>query len=162
MHCRVRRLIRRSSLAAAVASFLLTPLAPVVGQTTSGSVGGSVRDGQGAPIPGAAVTLLCPRRGTSQTLKAGPSGDFVFPTVTPDEYTLQITADGFRLVERRAVVVNANDRVSVGVFTLEVGRAEDVTVTTVTIAPCRTARSCWARTCPTSPPASTCPASVTA
>jgi hypothetical protein len=90
-------------------------------QTTSGSVAGSVRDAQGAAIPGASVTLVSARRGTTASATTDGAGDFVFPTVQPDEYALRVAASSFKPIERQRIVVNANDRLSVGVLTLEMG-----------------------------------------
>ena len=54
----------------------------------------------------------------------------MFPIVRPDTYTLQVTLRASRRLERTNLVVNANDKLSTGALTLEVGAlAEEVTVT---------------------------------
>ena len=58
------------------------------------------------------------------------TGDFVFPNVTPDTYTLEVTMDGFRTVRRSGVRVSGGDRVAVTALTLEVGGAAETVVVT--------------------------------
>ena len=100
-------------------------------QSTRGSVAGTVRDGQGAAVPGATVELTSPRRNDTQVATANEAGDFVFLNLLPDTYNLKVTMDSFKTVEQSNVVVNANDRLSVGIITLELGTvAETVTVST--------------------------------
>ena len=78
--------------------------------------------------PSASVALVSNRRGTSFPGAPNASGDFVVPTVPPDTYTLRVTADGFKPIER-SVVVNSNDRLDLGTLVLEVGGVtETVTV----------------------------------
>ena len=100
-------------------------------QSTRGSVAGTVRDGQGAAVPGATVELISPRRNDAQVTTANEAGDFVFLNLLPDTYNLKVTMDSFKTVERANVVVNAADRLSLGVITLELGAvSETVTVST--------------------------------
>ena len=64
------------------------------------------------------------------TTTSDAQGRFVFPIVRPDSYTLRVGMEGFKTLKRTNVVVNANDRFSTGVLTLEVGVvAEQVSVT---------------------------------
>ena len=98
-------------------------------QTTSASVSGVVQDAQGGILPGVAVTLTSHTQGNSQTVTTDTGGRFVFPIVRPDSYSLQATLQGFKTLERKNVVVNANDRLTVGALTLEIGGlTEEVSV----------------------------------
>jgi hypothetical protein len=85
----------------------------------------------GAAIPGATATLTSNTRGTVLSAVVNRTGDFVFATVPPDTYALAVKADGFKGVERKNVVVNANDKLSVGTLTLTLGGVSE------TIAPRR-------------------------
>lgn len=89
-------------------------------QTTSASVSGSVKDTQSAVLPGATTTLVSSTQGTETTVMSDALGNFVFPIVKPDPYTLKVSLDGFTTIRRMPVVVNANDRLAVGVFTMQV------------------------------------------
>jgi hypothetical protein len=98
-------------------------------QTTATLVG-TVKDPQGGIIPGATVTLVSESRGTSQDAQTTNTGDFVFPNIAGDTYTVKVTMDGFKTLERRNIAVSPGDRVVVGTLTIEVGAlAETVTVT---------------------------------
>jgi hypothetical protein len=98
-------------------------------QTTSASVSGQIRDAQGGALAGATVTLTSRTQASTQTATADREGRFVFAIVRPDTYTLKATIAGFKTLERTNVVVNANDRLSAGVLTLEVGAVtEEVSV----------------------------------
>ncbi len=102
-----------------------------IAQTTSGSLSGTVQDPQGGMLPGATVTLVSQRRGNTDTTTTNEQGFFTFPQLPPDTYTLTVTLQNFKTFERREVVLNANERGSVGLVTLEVGAlSEVVSVTT--------------------------------
>jgi hypothetical protein len=99
-------------------------------QITTGTVTGNVRDEQGGVIPGATVVLISEARGTrSAPAVTNETGNFVFPNVTPDTYTVEVTMDSFKTVRRPGIAVSGGDRVGVPPFTLEPGSlAETVNV----------------------------------
>jgi hypothetical protein len=94
---------------------------PAAAQTTSGSIAGSVQDTQGAAIVGATVTAIEPEKKTSVMTLTDNEGRFAFAQMPPGRYTLIVETPGFKKFERKDVVLNANDKLAVGVFTLEVG-----------------------------------------
>src|SRR5919198_4408182 len=99
-------------------------------QTTSASVSGSIQDSQGGVLPGVTVTMTSRTQGNVLTAVTDEGGRFVFPIVRPDTYSLQVTLSGFKTLERTNLVVNANDKLSTGTLTLEVGAmTEQVSVT---------------------------------
>ena len=123
-----KRALQRTSLAA-LACLLGVALAADA-QTTRGSIAGTIRDAQGAAVPGATIELNAPRRGDTQVTTSNETGDFVFLNLLPDTYRLKVTMDSFKTVERENVVLNATDQLTVGVITLELGAlTETVTVT---------------------------------
>jgi hypothetical protein len=97
----------------------------VEAQTTSAAVFGTVQDTQGGVLPGATVTLTSKTKGAVLTAATDPEGRFVFPIVQPDAYVLAVSMQGFKTAERTNVVVNANDRFSAGILTLEVGEMSE-------------------------------------
>ena len=99
-------------------------------QTTSGSIAGTVKDAQGGAVPGVTVILTNNQRGDQLTVISQDTGYFTFPQVQPGTYTLRVTLEGFKTVERTNLVLNANDKLNAGIVTLEVGAlAETVSVT---------------------------------
>ncbi len=115
---------------AVLASLLCLGLVPDArAQTTSASVSGSVQDAQGGMLPGVVVTLTSNTQGNALTTTTDEQGRFIFAIVRPDSYTLQASLQGFKTVQRTNLVVNANDRLSTGVLSMEVGAmTEEVTV----------------------------------
>src|SRR3954467_11739518 len=102
-----------------VAAMVCTAV-PAVGQITTATVSGVVKDTSSAVIPGATVTITSAARGTSQETTTSAEGDFVFPTVQADTYTVKVTLSGFKTLERPAVVVHAGDKMALGTLTIEV------------------------------------------
>ena len=102
----------------------------VSAQITTGNITGTVKDGQGAVVPGATVILIDEARGTRLApATTDETGTYVFPNVTAATYTVEVTMSGFKTAQRKAVPVSGGDRVSVPAITLEIGgQTEAVTV----------------------------------
>src|SRR5688572_2710822 len=100
-------------------------------QITTGTVSGTVRDTSGGIIPGATVVLISESRGTkSAPAVTTDAGDYVFPNITPDTYTVEVTLTGFRTVRRTGIAVSGGDRVGIPPLVLEPGALqESITVT---------------------------------
>ncbi|MCC7174579.1 MAG: carboxypeptidase regulatory-like domain-containing protein [Bryobacterales bacterium] len=109
---------------------LLLPLSAPA-QITTGTVTGRVIDATGAVVPGASVILVSEARGLKTApVFTNPTGDYVFPNVVADTYTVEVTAQGFKVTRRTGIMVTGGDRVGVPPLTLEVGTTvESVTVT---------------------------------
>src|SRR5512135_3890543 len=120
----------RRALGWVVAAGLSLLLAvPAAAQTTSASVSGVVKDSQGGALVGATVTLTSKTQGTTASTTTNAQGGFAFPIVRPDTYALKVTMDGFKTLEQTNLIVNANDKLSAGTLTLEVGQlTEAITV----------------------------------
>jgi Carboxypeptidase regulatory-like domain/TonB-dependent Receptor Plug Domain len=110
-------------------------------QITTGNITGTVKDAQGGVVPGATVTLIDEAKGTKLApATTDQSGNYVFPNITPATYTVEVTMDGFKTSQRKAVPVSGGDRVSVPAITLEVGGTKE-TVTVVAESPLIQAQS---------------------
>ncbi len=111
-----------------VALFLLAPSVPA--QVTTGTVMGRVIDSTGAVVPGAHVILISEARGTrSAPVATNDTGDYVVPDLTPDTYTVEVSAAAFKTTRRAGIMVTGGDRVGVPPLMLEVGgTTESVTV----------------------------------
>ena len=126
----IRQLARAWMLVAVAATMVLVTGAPLHAQTTSASVTGTVVDSSKGVIPGVTITLTSKSQGDVMTAVTDAEGRFVFPIVRPDTYMLKVTLEGFKTLERTNLVVNANDKLSAGMLTLEVGAlTESVSVT---------------------------------
>jgi hypothetical protein len=97
-------------------------------ETTTGSIEGTVRDAQGAAIPGATVTVT-----SDQGVKnyvTDENGHFFAAYLTPGTYTVRVELSGFRPVEQANVGVVLGRRTDLNNLVLTVGGiTETVTVT---------------------------------
>jgi hypothetical protein len=117
----------RHFLSLLVFASALLPLG--LAQTITGTLSGTVADDTAAVIPGAAVVLLNERTGEQRRTISNTSGDFTFPAVPPDTYTVKIDRPGFRGLERTGIVLTSTQRLSLGVMKLQVGElTQSVTV----------------------------------
>ncbi|TAK10547.1 MAG: carboxypeptidase regulatory-like domain-containing protein [Acidobacteria bacterium] len=107
---------------------LVLAAAPLFAQGITGTVTGTVKDASGGVVPGATVTLISESKGTVSTpVVTNATGDFVFPNLAADKYTVQVEMPSFRTLKRTGVEVNPGSRLSLGTLTIEVGGLTDVT-----------------------------------
>jgi hypothetical protein len=119
-----------SIFSAGLVAALLLPLSALA-QVTTGNVTGRVVDSSGGVIPGAVVTLVSEVHGNRLApVKTNNSGDYTFPDITPDTYTVEVTAPAFKTTRETGIQVTGGDRVGVPLITLQVGgTSETVSVT---------------------------------
>ena len=91
-----------------------------------GSITGTVVDPSHASVGAASVVLTLVKTGAASTQVTRPDGLFVFPSVAPDEYKLDITAKGFKKYEQAGITVLADQSLTLNVALL-IG-SEQVTV----------------------------------
>jgi hypothetical protein len=72
----------------------------VLGQSSSGSVNGTVTDSTGAVIPGATVVIANPASGYSHTTTSDQDGQFHFYNLAFDPYRLSIHETGFQTFDK--------------------------------------------------------------
>src|SRR5689334_15915934 len=111
----------------------------VFAQSTAGTISGRVVDPSGAPIAGGEVHVINQVDRNTRTFTTTPTGDFVFPNLDPATYTITAKAAGFKAIERKDIVLNANDRLAVGDIKLEVGAITETVEVTAQAAPIQTA-----------------------
>jgi hypothetical protein len=107
-------------------AILLGHAAAAHAQVTTGTVVGTVRDPQGAAVPGASVTLTDQGKGTSQVVATDTQGSYIAPFLIPGTYDVAVEMAGFRKHVRRGVVLQVNQRARVDVG-LELGGLEEAT-----------------------------------
>lgn len=113
-----------------LATVCLLPVSGAVGQVTSGTISGSVKDPSGAVIQGASVAIVDPANGLTRKVKTSDNGEFVAPNLLPGTYNITVDAQGFKKVEFSGFVLTAAGKLDTGALVLAVGaRGEEVTVT---------------------------------
>src|ERR1700722_14475613 len=88
---------------------------------------GTVRDPQGAVIPGATVTITDPSKGFSRSVVSDGQGIYLVLELPPGGYTVTASAQGFTTLEQRNVVLTVGAQSELGI-TLSLGGSETVTV----------------------------------
>ncbi|HEY7058773.1 MAG TPA: TonB-dependent receptor [Vicinamibacterales bacterium] len=117
--CKFFRMAATLLLAAIVA-------APVMAQTLTGSITGTIRDEQGAVLPGATVTLTG-KQGT-QTQVTEANGNYRFPALEVGTYEVSAELSGFGKVSQANLVISPNRELTIDLQMKVAGLAENVTV----------------------------------
>src|SRR5215510_7052099 len=108
---------------------ILLGCAAVWGQTHTATVRGIVKDGSGAPVQSAAVSLTNVDQQRSWDSRTSETGEYVLTQIPPGAYALTIEAEGFKKYERDGLVLQVAQTFAFDVA-LEVGAvAETVQVT---------------------------------
>jgi hypothetical protein len=111
---------------ALIISLLVSPYA--FGQVNA-VLTGTVADSSGALIPGVEVTAKNINTGITDTRVTNETGNFVFPSLQPGNYTLQAALSGFQTASYNNVVLGQGQQVRLN-FQLQVsGGAQNVEVT---------------------------------
>jgi len=100
-----------------------------IGQSTYGSITGSVTDSSGAAISGANVTLTNVRTSQTSAQQTNPDGQYSFVNLIPGEYKIDVEKQGFKHSSMPNIAVQVNQASKIDV-TLPVGQvSETVEVT---------------------------------
>ncbi len=102
---------------------------PSQAQNENGSIRGRVVDSSGGSVPGARVTVTSVDHQFAQSVKTDTEGEYIFPTLSPDTYTISVQATNFEKFVQQNVVLHASQKMGVPDITLAVGSvSETVTV----------------------------------
>src|SRR5262245_26890900 len=89
--------------------------AHALAQNITGTIVGTVKDGSGAALPNATVTLTNVETNARLAVKADESGDFTAPSLGPGLYTVKTEATGFKqnVMEAVRLLVNRTVRLDI-------------------------------------------------
>ncbi|MGB9402507.1 MAG: carboxypeptidase regulatory-like domain-containing protein [Candidatus Acidiferrales bacterium] len=100
-----------------------------LGQTETASVSGRVTDQTGAIVPDAEVEIKNVDTGISQVIRSNGDGFYIFPSVKPGNYLMNVRKQQFRTVSVTGITLNVQESLSRN-FVLQVGSSsESITVT---------------------------------
>ena len=103
--------------------------AAAIGQTTTGTILGEVKDSTGGSMPGVTVTAVNQANGLTREAVTDELGNYRFSAMPAGLYTVKASLAGFKEATRTDVRLAINSQVSAP-FTLEVGGLEEtITVT---------------------------------
>ena len=102
--------MKRSVLAAVVVLGLLGTLcvSSAFGQAVYGSILGTVSDPSGAAVNGAKVTVTSQTKNVSTVVNSNESGNYDVTHLIPDTYMIRIEAQGFKTLEFKDILVQAD------------------------------------------------------
>ncbi|MEN6560310.1 MAG: TonB-dependent receptor [Acidobacteriota bacterium] len=92
-------------------------------QRQTGSIKGAIFEADGAPLPGATVSIKSDSMLGELNYVTSTTGDFRFPSVPPGSYNVTVDMPGFKKVTRENVKVLVGATVTVN-FTLDVAAVE--------------------------------------
>src|SRR6266851_2666412 len=103
-------------------------------QTSSGSISGAIVDATHSAVPNAEVTATEQDKKFTLDAKSDNAGRFVFATVPPGVYRIDVKAAGFKEFVQTGIVLDANDRLALGDIAMEVGTiSEHIEVSAVAV-----------------------------
>lgn len=98
-------------------------------QRLTGTIRGTVTDEEGMPLPGVTLELSSPvLLGGVHSQLTGKKGGYRFANLPPGTYTLVLSLEGFRRVERIGLEVVVNGTVSEDIILKQVTLEESITV----------------------------------
>jgi hypothetical protein len=110
--------------------FILCAVLTANAQTITGSINGVVVDTSSGVIPGATVTVINDKTGQNRNSTSDSEGRFTFSALQPGAYTVKVERQGFQTLERKSVILSANESLALGQLQLQPGQvSEMVTVT---------------------------------
>src|SRR5262245_42652155 len=121
----IMALKRLSRVVVCASGLLIASATSSLAQVTTGTVLGTVVDQQGGAISGATVVLTSDTQATkSAPVVTNSTGDFLFPNVRPDTYTIEISMPAFKTMKRTGVIVSPGSRAALGSLTWKSGFPE--------------------------------------
>jgi hypothetical protein len=121
--------MRKSVLVCLFSVLMFLSAGQVCGQSSTGSIVGTVIDSQGLPIDSATVTLTNVGTNSNYTSTTGSNGGYQFKSIDSGYYRVSVTKAGFKASVVNNIKLDAATEYSVPPITLEVGAAaESVTV----------------------------------
>lgn len=108
---------------------LIMSVAAALGQTGTSGISGTVRDGNGAVVPGATVTAKSDATNVSQSQTTTDAGLFAFTSLPVGSYTITIERSGFKTYKKTGNTLEVGTPLTVDAV-MEVGQvSETVSVT---------------------------------
>jgi len=106
---------------------LLAPVAFSQSRET-GAIRGTVKDDQGAPLPGVGITLTGVNLMGTRTFLTDANGEFRFPALPPGEYQVKAVLTGFGTVSREKIRLSTTTTLAVDIELKATTMSEEVTV----------------------------------
>src|ERR1044072_1192008 len=96
----------RSKLLSILISICLLAPCAAMAQGAAGQLSGTIADPTGARLAGASVTVTSLDTSLQRQTVTNESGDFTVQLLPPGQYTVKVTAQGFKSTVLERVVIN--------------------------------------------------------
>ncbi len=119
----------------ALSALVCLSCAPVFGQSTLGTILGTVQDQSGSIIPAVTVTAMNVDTATTRTATSNDAGQYEFPNLQPGTYSITAEKTGFATVKTERVTLDARQerRVDLTMGLAAIQQSVQVNAETVTI-----------------------------
>ncbi len=97
-------------------------------QSDRGTITGTVTDGTGASVPGAAITLSNPANGSEVKVQTTDTGNYTLTSIPAGTYNLVVESNGFRRYEQQGIRIQVAQTARVDVIMQVGSTTESVTV----------------------------------
>src|ERR1700677_4090317 len=87
--------------------------APAPAQTVDTAIEGTITDSSGAAIPGATVIVSSSATGIKKQAVTASTGDYTVTYLTPGNYDVTVSANGFRSAVQQNIVLQINQQAKV-------------------------------------------------
>src|SRR5258708_1142645 len=118
------------ALRCVLVAFVATALLPgsASAQAVTGTISGTVVDPQARVVPGATVTVTNEATTDTRVGVSDAEGNFLVTNLQPGRYTLKISMQGFRTLDRTNIALRAGERLAVANLALEVGSVGETVI----------------------------------
>jgi hypothetical protein len=121
------RVLTRALAAATLLLLALAAPRAAAAQGVTATVSGTVKDSQNAVVPGATVTLISESKRTeSAPVITNSTGDFVFPNIAADTYTVRVEMPSFKTLQRSGLQVSPGSTIAIGALIIEIGGTSEI------------------------------------
>ena len=108
--------------------FLIFHFSSLHAQYDNGSLVGTIKDGSGAPIVGAVVTITSDATAIATQTKTNGSGDYEVPSLKVGTYSISASATGFATAQAKNITISVGGRARI-----DLGLKVGATSTTVEV-----------------------------
>ena len=119
--------MRRIFRTAAALLLAVSCAAPVLAQALVGTISGTIKDEQGAVLPGVTVTIT--GKTGSRTAVTDATGQYRFPALEPGAYDVSAELSGFTKAGRSAIQISPGNELSIDLTMKVSALQESITVT---------------------------------
>jgi Carboxypeptidase regulatory-like domain/TonB-dependent Receptor Plug Domain len=102
--------------------------APAPAQTVDTAIIGTITDSSGAAIPGATVVVSSSATGIKKQAVTGSGGEYTINYLTPGNFDVTVSANGFRSAEQTNIVLQINQQARVNLVMGVAGQEQTIQV----------------------------------